>query len=72
MVKLATWIWTLFGRYAPARTGPQGAGPKQRISNLARCEPLQNIRNQLEVGVRASWNEFLKFAVVEELADAHA
>jgi hypothetical protein len=49
MVDLVHLFWTLFGPYAPGRTGPLGAGLERRINNLKRGRPLQTNQNQLEV-----------------------
>ena len=65
-------LWTLFGPYTRDRKGPQQTGPKHEIKGLGFSGTPQESRNQLEVGVRASWCDRFKLAVVSELADAYA
>ena len=52
------YLWTLFGPYARDRKGPQQTGPKHEIKGLGVSGTPRESRNQLEVGVRASLNEF--------------
>ena len=45
-------LWTLFGTYVRGRCGPNGTGPKFKISSLGGAGTLRNAPNQLEVDVR--------------------
>ena len=50
-------FWTLFGPDPEGRCGPRGNGPPHQISTLGPQGTPEDTQNQLEVGVRASWNE---------------
>ena len=72
--RLQEFRWTLFGPYIWDRKGPLGNGRTWKINRLRILGTLPTSGNLLEVAVRASLNEFgvWMFAVVAELADAHA
>jgi hypothetical protein len=53
-----TIFGTLFGPYASDRVGPPRTGLTLEINRVTRRPPRATAPNQLEVGVRASLNEF--------------